>query len=152
MILVATHAAAQPVDDDAIHVEFRVSGQEVALSDDVRDAVRNQADTMVRHCGYDGGDHEVQMWREALAEPSLIRLAYATPVSLRLPRREILISQATLSLSDATFLGQPILHHQGRTTLVFKCSGTDMLRLMCLPELERHFPPGYRANCLERAP
>lgn len=100
-ILVATHVVAQPDDDDAIHVEFKVNGQTITLPDDVRDALRNQADTIVRHCGYDGGDQEAQMWREALAEPSSIRLVYATPISLRLPRREILISQATFSLSDA---------------------------------------------------
>ena len=151
-IFVATHVVVQPDDDDAIHVEFKVNGQTITLPDDVRAALRNQADTVVRHCGYDGGDQEAQMWLEALAEPSSIRLVYATPISLRLPRREILISQATFSLSDATFLGQPSLHHDGRTALVFKCNGTDMLRLMCMPELESHFPPGYQANCLGLGP
>ena len=38
----------------------------------------------MRHCGYDGGDQEEQVWREALAEPSSIRLDYATPIELRL--------------------------------------------------------------------
>ena len=77
-IFVATHVVVQPDDDDAIHVEFKVNGQTITLPDDVRAALRNQADTVVRHCGYDGGDQEAQMWLEALAEPSSIRLVYAT--------------------------------------------------------------------------
>ena len=146
-ILLAVNAAAQPADDEAIHVAFKVNGQPVPLSDDVRDELRNQADKIVRRCGYDGGDQEEQVWRAALAEPSSISLVYDTPIELRLPRREILISEAVFSLRNGNFLGQPILYHEGRTTLVFKCDGTDMLVLMCMPELAALFPPGYQRNC-----
>ena len=146
-ILLAVNAVAQPTDDEAIDVVFKVNSQLVILSDDVRGDLRSQADKIVRRCGYDGGDREEQVWREALPEPSSIRLVYAKPIELRLPRREILISEAVFSLRNANLLGQPILHHEGRTTLVFKCDGTDMLHLMCMPELEVHFPPGYQGNC-----
>ena len=130
-----------------IAVVFKVNGQLVTLADDVRDDLRNKADIIVRRCGYDGGDQEEQVWHQALAEPSSIRLVYATPIALRLPRREILISEAVFSIRNANFLGQPILHHDGRTTRVFKCDGMDMLYLMCMPVLEAHFPPGYQENC-----
>ena len=87
------------------------------------------------------------MWRSALAEPSFIYLVYATPITLRLPRREVVVSQAAFSLSDTSFIGQPLLHHDGRTTFVAKCDGMEMLRLMCMPELATYFPPGYRRSC-----
>ena len=74
-------------------------------------------------------------------------LVYATQVRLRLPRRVIVISQAAFSMSDVTFIGQPLLHHDGRTTLVAKCDGMETLRLMCIPELATYFPPGYRRSC-----
>jgi hypothetical protein len=146
-ILLAVNAAAQPTADETIEVVFKVNDNPITLSDDVRDQLRSQADKIVRHCGYDGGDQEAQVWRQALAESKSIRLVYATPIELALPRRKILISEAVFSLRNANFLGQPILHHDGRTTRVFKCDGTDMLLLMCMPELEAYFPPGYQGNC-----
>ena len=146
-IFLAVTAAAQSTGDVAIEIVFKVNGQAVTLADDVRDEVRNQADNIARHCGYDLGDQEEQAWRQALAEPSSIHLVYATPIEVRLARREILISEALFSLQNEGFLGQPLLHHNGRTTFVAKCSGTDMLVLMCMPQLKAYFPPGYQRNC-----
>ena len=54
-ILLAVDATAQPTDDEVIHVVFKVNGQAVTPSDDGRDELRNQADRIVRHCGYGGG-------------------------------------------------------------------------------------------------
>lgn len=143
----AVNTAAQPTDNEPIGLLFKVHDQLVTLSDGVRDALTNRANTIVRSCNYDAGDREERLWREALAEPSSIRLIYTVPMQLGLPRRELLISEVVFSLRDPDFLGSPILHHAGRITLVFKCSGTDMLKLMCMPELESHFPPGYQENC-----
>lgn len=72
----------------------------------------------------------------------------AAPVRLRRLRRQVLASEAVFSLGDdPKFIGSPVLRHAGRTTLVFMCDGTDMIRLMCLPGLKAHFPPGYRKHC-----
>ena len=136
----------QTKDSQAIRVVLKVDGRVVTLSNDVRDELRDKADKIVRHCGYDGGDREEQFWRKALAKPSYIHLVYATPIELRLPRRRILISEAVFSLRVGNFLGQPILYHHGRTTPVFKCDGPDMLRLMCMPELKPYFPSGYQGS------
>ena len=65
------------------------------------------------------------------------------PSRLRLPRREIPISEAVFSFGDPEFFGSPDLHHEGRTTLVFKCNGTVMLKLICMPELAVYFPANY---------
>ena len=98
---------------------------------------------------YESADFTVRKSRLTVVHrTSFIRLAYATPIELRLPRREILISEAVFLIRNTDFLDQPVLHHDGRTTLVFKCDGTDMLRLMCMPALAAHFPPGYQGNCL----
>ena len=40
-MLLAVNATAQPTDDEAIEVVFKVNGQLVTLSDDVRDELRN---------------------------------------------------------------------------------------------------------------
>ncbi len=147
MVLLAVNAIAQPIDDEAIHVVFKVNGRPVTLSAKVRDDVRDQADKIVRHCGYDGGDQEQQVWRDALAETSSIHLVYAAPIEIKLPRRVISISQAMFSFGDENFLNQPILYHDERTTRVFKCDGMDILMLMCVPELKTYFPPAYQKNC-----
>lgn len=146
-ILAIVHTGVHAANDASIALRFKIDGEFVTLSNELKNALTNQADKIVRRCGYDGGDQEEDVWRKLIAEPSTIRLVYATPIQLRLPRREILISQAVFSLGDPKFLGQPILYHNGRTTLVAKCSGTDMLRLMCMPELKTYFPPGYQRNC-----
>ena len=140
-------ALAQSTGGENLGIVFQVRGQTVTLPDDVRVKVRDQADKIVRRCGYDGGDQNKQVWLEALAEPSSIRLVYAMPIELWISRRKVLVSQAVFSLRDDNFLGQPIVYHDGRTTLVFKCDGMDMLLLMCMPELEEYFPPSYQGNC-----
>ena len=137
----------QTNDNQEILVVLKVDGQLVTLSNDVRGELRDKADKIVRHCGYDGGDWGEKEWRKALAKPSSIRLVYATPIELRLPKRSILFSQAVFSLRVGNFLGQPILYHDGHTTPVYKCDGPDMLRLMCMPELKPYFPSGYQGNC-----
>ncbi len=146
-ISVAVSVTAQPGSGQGIGLVFKVDGRPVTLADDVRLALIEQADKIVRNCAYDAGDREERVWRQALAEPSSIRLIYAAPVRLRRLRREVLASEAVLSLGDPNFIGSPVLHDAGSTTLVFKCDGTDMIRLMCMPGLKAHFPPGYQRNC-----
>ncbi len=146
--LAATAYVAALAADEPIELVFKVDGRAITLADELRDALREQADNILRHCwAYDAGDREERVWREALAEPSSIRLIYAAPIRLRLPRREIPVSEAVFSFGDPEFLGSPVLHHAGRTTLVFKCDGTDTLELMCMPELAAYFPPSYQNNC-----
>ncbi len=146
-VLAATAYVAALAADEPIELVFKVDGRAITLADELHDALRSQADKILRHCAYDAGDREERVWREALAEPSSIRLIYAAPIRLRLPRREIPISEAVFSFGDPEFLGSPVLHHTGRTTLVFKCDGIDMLELMCMPELAAYFPPSYQKNC-----
>ncbi len=146
-ISVAISVTAQPGSGQGIELVFKVDDRLVSLGDDLRLALIGQADKIVRDCAYDAGDREERVWRQAVAEPSSIRLIYAAPVRLRRLRREVLASEAVFSLRDPNFIGSPVLHHGGRTTLVFKCDGTDMIRLMCIPGLKAHFPPGYQRNC-----
>ncbi len=147
MFLLAVDATAQSSEGEAISVELKVNGEQVDLSENVRKELRDQADKIARHCGYDSGDRGQQVWHDALAERSSIRLIYAAPVKVRLPRWEILVSEAVFSISDESFLGQPLLHHDGQTTLVVKCDGKAMLVLMCMPELKAYFPPAYQRSC-----
>ena len=147
IIFIAVNAKAQLAEDPAILVDFVVDGQSVPLSDNVRKELINQADKIVRRCGYDGGDQQQQIWRDSLAQPSFIRLVYATPIQISLPRRLILVSEAMFLLRDTNFLSQPILYHDGRVTLVFKCDGLQMLLLMCMPELKALFPLAYQRSC-----
>ena len=145
--LVATVYVAAFAADEPIELVFKIDSRPITLSDEVRIELRDQADLILRHCAYDGGDHEERVWLEALAEPSSIRLTYATPIQIKLLRREILVSDAVFSLGEPEFLGSPVLHHEGRTSLVFKCDGTNMLELMCMPELAAYFPANYQINC-----
>ncbi len=145
--LAATAYVAVLAADEPIELVFKVDGQAITLADALHDSLREQADNILRHCAYDAGDREERVWSEALAEPSSIRLIYAAPIRLRLPRREIPISEAVFAFGDPEFLGSPVLHHAGRTMLVFKCDGSDMLELMCMPELAAYFPPSYQNNC-----
>ncbi len=153
-IFLVVNAFAQPTEGGPIDLVFKINHRPINLSDDVREALSKQADRIARNCGYDAGDREEQVWRDAIAEPSTIRLIYRSPIQLKLPRREIVVSDVVFSLTDPNFLGSPILHHSGRTTLVFKCDGLDMIKLMCMPELKTYFPPGYQRNCqiLNRMP
>jgi hypothetical protein len=144
---VAPTAVAQTPQVANVDIELRIKGERIELAGNLRRTLTDRADRIVRHCGYDAGDRDDRVWRKALAEPSIIRLVYAKPVRLRLPRRTVMISQAVFSLGDPGFLGSPILRHAGRTTLVFKCDGTEMLRLMCMPKLKALFPPGYQKHC-----
>ena len=57
------------------------------------------------------------------------------------------MSEAVFSITDESFLGQPLLHHDGQTTLVVKCDGREMLVLMCMPALKTYFPPAYQRSC-----
>jgi hypothetical protein len=134
-------------DNQAIRVVLKVDQLVVTLAKDVHGKLRDKADEIVRHCGYDGGDFGEKEWRKALAKPSSIRLIYAKPIEVRLPRKKILVSQAVFSLRVGNFLGQPILYHNGRTTAVYKCDGLAMLKLMCIPQLKPHFPSGYQRSC-----
>lgn len=146
-LMPASLASAQSPDAEPPRVTLRIVGQKVMLPDDLRQDLRDRADKIVRRCGYDGGDQPIQVWKDALAAPSHIHLSYASPIGLQLPRREIPISEALFLIEDQSFLNQPLLHHDGRTTAVFKCDGPDMLSLMCLPGLAAYFPPGYQDNC-----
>ncbi len=144
----AVGVTAQPGSGQGIELVFKVDDRVVTLGDDVRLALIGEADKIVRDCAYDAGDRDERVWRQALAEPSSIRLIYAAPVRLRrLRRREVLASEAVFSLKDPKFIGSPVLRHGGRTTLVFMCDGPDMIRLMCIPGLGAQFPPGYRKHC-----
>ncbi len=147
VILAGGHLRAQSASEEVSRVRLTVDGTTIPLSDDTRAVLTQHADAIVRSCAYDAGDQEAQLWRSALAEPSSIYLAYATPITLTLARREVVVSQATFSLSDTSFIGQPLLHREGRTTGVAKCDGMEMLELMCAPELSTHFPPGYGRSC-----
>ena len=147
LLLFASPVKAQSTEHGAIAVEFKINGGVIDLAATVRDRLRDQADKIARHCGYDGGGAEQQVWPDALAEPSSIRLVYPEPVKIKLPRREILVSQAVFLVKDESFLGQPVFHHDGETNLVFKCNGMDMLVLMCMPELKAHFPADYQRSC-----
>ena len=147
IILFAVSAKAQPAEDPAMLVNLVADGQSVPLSDNVRKELGDQADKIVRRCGYDGGDQKQQIWCDSLAQPSSIRLVYATPIQINLPRRRILVSEAMFLLKDENFLSQPILYHDGRVTLVFKCDGLQMLVLMCMPEMKALFPPAYQRSC-----
>ena len=146
-VLAATACVGAYAADEPIELVFKVDNRPITLPDEVRNALRDQADIILRHCAYDGGDHEERVWLEALAKPSSIRLIYATPVRVKPLRRDITVSDAVFSLGDPEFLGSPVLYHEGRTTLVFKCDGTNMLELMCMPELAAYFPPSYQRNC-----
>lgn len=127
-------ATAAPADRQAIDMVFRVDGRTVVLADDVRDELRDRADGIVRRCGYDGGDQEQRIWTEALAASSFIRLTYAMPIELRLPRREILISEAVFLLRDTNFLEQPVLRattngrHSSSNATARTCSGSCACR------------------------
>lgn len=146
-MLLAVNAAARFKDRETPNVTLKVSGQLVDLAGVLHDELAIQADKIVRSCAYDSGDRAEEFWHDALAEPSSIRLVYAAPIKLRLPRRSILISEAVFSLKDTKFLGQPSLHYNGRTTSVAKCDGQEMLGLMCMPDLAMYFPPGYQVHC-----
>ena len=112
LLVVGNQVIAQPARDE-LSLRLTVNDQTVTLADDVRNVLRRQADAVVRSCAYDGGDQDERVWRDATADASSIRLAYAMPITLRLPRRALVVSEATFSLSDATFMGQPVLHHDG---------------------------------------
>ena len=143
----ACPAPGQSADAEPPRVTLTVAGQPVALPHALRRNLRDRADKIVRYCGYDGGDQPQEVWLDAMAAPSHIYLIYAQPIRLRLPRREIPISEALLLIEDTSFLNQPLLRHEDQTTAVFKCDGMDMLLLMCLPGLAAHFPPAYQRNC-----
>jgi hypothetical protein len=149
-VMVGSAEAADPAE-----IELVREGMRQQLSEAARARITEQMPKLFSTCSLNSRDHPrifssaspSATWQELQAKDHLI-VRFATPLSIGHPHlpafsaRELL-----LGLADPRLAG-PELSRNGENVVAHtKCSGGDMIKFVCAPELKPLMPASYHPLC-----
>jgi hypothetical protein len=135
-------------------VELVRDGRQRQLSDAARAHIIGELPKLFATCSLDSRNHPATLRDPSVAEWNALEakdrlsIRFAAPINVGHPQHQALPArELILGLADARFPG-PELSRNGESVVAHaKCSGGDLIRFVCAPEIRPLMPDSYQPLC-----
>ena len=136
-------------------IELVRDGNRQELSDQTRSQIADQLPKLFSTCSINSRDHPqtfaswslTTIWEDAQVKDHLT-VQFASPIELRAGHSSVIsVQQFLLGLNDPRFPGPELSRHGEQVVAYVKCSGIDLIKFVCAPDVKGAMPGSYYGLC-----
>jgi hypothetical protein len=140
---------------ESVDVQLVRGGRNLPLSEPARSLIAEQLPKLFATCSLNSRDQPnlfassglTTIWADTEAKDHL-RLRLAKPVEIRTVNSPAIpVQEFLLGLGDPNLPGPEVSRAGGNVVAYVKCSGADVIRFVCMPELRAAMPATYHGLC-----